>query len=408
MTDEIGLDGRRALDALMHLAERAGPAELTELVRRAAASMGIRDATIFLTDLQQDVLIAVSDAKTHEQRRYAIDDSLPGWAYRSTSIRVSECEGQGLLVWLPLHDGVERIGVLRLECGALDAPTLRFGRSLAALLTLIVLTKNARSDSFERLQRIQPMSLAAEMVWAFLPPRTLKAPYTTSCAVLEPAYDVGGDAFDHTLIDGVLHATILDAMGHDLLAGLISSVAMAGCRNSRRADADLSELTKLVDRTIADTFPDRYCTAVFARIELRSGELTWTNCGHPAPLLIRDQRLMPDALERPTMPPLGLGELSGGDGPPVHSHRLEPGDRILLYTDGVTDARSASGQRFGLDNFADFLIRATAAGEPAYEALRRLIHAILAHHDQRLTDDASIVLLEWQPSHEHPAATPVL
>jgi serine phosphatase RsbU (regulator of sigma subunit) len=251
------------------------------------------------------------------------------------------------------------------------------------------------------------MRLPAEMVWAFLPPRTLKSQQVVSSAVLEPAYDLGGDGFDHSLIEDGLHATILDSMGHDLLSGLTTAVAMAGCRNARRGGAGLQQLTDLVDHTLAEEFPDRYCTAIFAHLDLSTGELTWTNCGHPVPLLIREQRLVPGALDRPTELPLGLGALM--DQPrQLHSYQLRPRDRILLYTDGVTDARSDNGELFGLDNFADFIIRATAAGEPADEVLRRLIHAILVHHNQQLSDDATILLFEWQPGPEHPPTIPAL
>lgn len=153
---------------------------------------------------------------------------------------------------------------------------------------------------------------------------------------------------------------------------------------------------------------DRYCTAIFAHLDLTTGELTWTNCSHPVPLPIRDQHLVPGALDRPTELPLGLGALV--DQPRhVHSHQLMPGDRVLLYTDGVTDARSDSGEMFGLDNFTDFIIRATAAGEPADEVLRRLIHAILVHHHQLLSDDVTILLFEWPPAGpDHPPTTPAL
>jgi serine phosphatase RsbU (regulator of sigma subunit) len=81
----------------------------------------------------------------------------------------------------------------------------------------------------------------------------------------------------------------------------------------------------------------------------------------------------------------------------VHHAHLEPGDRILIHTDGVTDARSAAGERFGEDRLIDFIVRATAAGERAPEALRRLIHAILDHPHGHLRDDATILLAEWHP-----------
>src|SRR6202012_2537094 len=133
---------------------------------------------------------------------------------------------------------------------------------------LIVLTRSAHSDSLLRLQRTEPMGLPAEMVWAFLPPRTLKEARVISSAVLEPASQGGGDAFDHSLVNDTLHAIILDAMGHDLLAGLTSSVAMAGCRNARRSGRGLPETTSHVDQAIAETFAERYCTGIFARLAL--------------------------------------------------------------------------------------------------------------------------------------------
>lgn len=70
---------------------------------------------------------------------------------------------------------------------------------------------------------------------------------------------------------------------------------------------------------------------------------------------------------------------------------------MLLYTDGVVEARTGDHTEFGLDRFTDSVIRATAAGELAPEALRRLIHSILDAHDNRLRDDATLLLVEWRP-----------
>jgi serine phosphatase RsbU (regulator of sigma subunit) len=81
----------------------------------------------------------------------------------------------------------------------------------------------------------------------------------------------------------------------------------------------------------------------------------------------------------------------------VHETALEPGDRVLMYTDGVTEARTRDGSEFGLERFTDSIIRATAGGELAPETLRRLIHSILDSQSDRLRDDATILLFEWRP-----------
>jgi len=79
----------------------------------------------------------------------------------------------------------------------------------------------------------------------------------------------------------------------------------------------------------------------------------------------------------------------------LYDEQLEPGEWLLLHTDGVTEARNPRGETFGLDRFVDFVIRHIADGRPAPETLRRLIRAIREYHHDRLRDDATIVLLQW-------------
>ncbi|MER6026053.1 PP2C family protein-serine/threonine phosphatase [Streptomyces sp. NPDC001851] len=134
-----------------------------------------------------------------------------------------------------------------------------------------------------------------------------------------------------------------------------------------------------------------------AQLDFSTGILEWCNCGHPAPLLIRGQRLVADALAREADPPVGLRNLFTARGRQVHEARLQPGDRVLLHTDGVTEARMADGRLLGLERFADYVIRASATGELAPETLRRLIHSLLDSRDSRLRDDATILMFEWRP-----------
>jgi sigma-B regulation protein RsbU (phosphoserine phosphatase) len=74
---------------------------------------------------------------------------------------------------------------------------------------------------------------------------------------------------------------------------------------------------------------------------------------------------------------------------------LEPGDRLLLYTDGFTEARDQFDQEFGLPRLIDFAERHAAAGLPPPETVRRLAHDLLDHQYGSLRDDASMVLVSW-------------
>ncbi|WP_448318888.1 PP2C family protein-serine/threonine phosphatase [Streptomyces sp. CO7] len=367
------------------------PYQLPGLVDRCARALGLSSATIYMVDLQQRVLVPLDE----QDDRMPVDGSTAGWAYRTVSVRLEEELGE-LVVWVPLVDGAERLGVLGVRSASMDAVRLRRCRLLAHTLSMVVTSKRTYSDWFVARIRTRPMHAHTEMLRAFLPPRSIGTNSVISTGVLEPAYDLGGDAFDHSLTRNILHAGIFDSMGHDLSSGLTTAVALACSRNARRSRADLSEVVGSVDQALAQWLPDQFCTGVVCQLDADTGVLRWSNCGHPAPLLIRGQRVLDKALDRPSEPPMGLNGLLGPAARAVHETTLEPGDRVLLYTDGVTEARRG-GDEFGLERFADFIIRSAAGGERPAEILRLLIHDILDHHNDRLTDDATILLIEWQP-----------
>ncbi|WP_413798905.1 PP2C family protein-serine/threonine phosphatase [Streptomyces iranensis] len=383
----------QALEELLRATHEASPAELPVALDHYTEAMSMGRAVVFLIDLRQRLLMPLEEGEP----RLELDHSLAGFAYRTDSVRVEEEGTGGLTVWLPLMNGAERLGVLRLRMASLDGLRLWRCRTLASLLALVITSKRTYIDTFARRTRTRSMQLPTEMLRAFLPPRSIGTGQVVSTAVVEPAYELGGDAFDHSFTEDVLHATILDAMGHDLASGLTTSVAMAGSRNARRTGADLAALVTTVDEALAKWLPDQFCTGVFLQLHMPSGALRWSNCGHPTPLVIRRQRLLGKELERPAEPPLGLPARLSDAPRRIYETTLEPGDRVLLYTDGVVESRDEGGEQFGLERFADHIIRSTAAGQNAPEVLRLLIHAILDHRHSELSDDATILMIEWHP-----------
>ncbi|AKJ15443.1 serine/threonine protein phosphatase [Streptomyces incarnatus] len=375
-------------------AQTALPVELPGLANRCAAALGLETALIYLVDLQQWLLIPLDEA----MEPLPVEGSQAGWAYRTVCPQVAEAD-DGSTVWVPLIDGAERLGVLAVRTGSLDEVRMRRGRMLADLFAMLITSKRAYSDWLAARTRTDVMGLPAEMLRAFLPPHTVGSRRCVSTAVLEPAYDIAGDAFDHSVVKNVLHTMILDSMGHDLAAGLTTSVAMAAARNARRSGGSLADVVGAVDQALAQWLPDHFCTGVLCRLDAESGVLRWVNCGHPPPLLIRAERVIEGALDSPPQPPIGLAVHLTPGARQVHETTLEPGDCVLLYTDGVVEARDADGAEFGLDRFTDFIIRSNAAGQRPAEVLRLLIHAILDYQRNQLRDDVTILLFEWRPQH---------
>jgi serine phosphatase RsbU (regulator of sigma subunit) len=392
------------------------PGAVAATLAEAARPLGVTGAQVYLADLQQRQLVPLAAADGQDPGALRIDSTLAGRAYQTVTIQSTRAGAEDQL-WIPLVDGTERLGVLALTIAEGSETSLDHYRTLASLTGAIIAAKNSYSDSYAHLQRTREMALQAELVWAFLPPRTFATSRVLVCASLEPAYEIGGDAFDYSLLGDHLHVSIFDALGHDLAAGLLASVGLASCRSTRRAGGSLASIVAKADHAIARQFGEsRFVTALLCDLNLTTGLLSWIPCGHPPPLLIRGNRTVKE-LARPPRLPLGLADPDEHQGAGtlyaqdqdqelVCTEKLEPGDRVLLYTDGVTEGRAADGTPFGVERLADFIIRHSATGLPAPETMRRLKRAILEYQHGRLRDDATIVMVEWQPGRPGPSLTP--
>ncbi len=179
---------------------------------------------------------------------------------------------------------------------------MRRSRMLAHLFAMLITSKRTYSDWLAARTRTTTMRLPAEMLRAFLPPHTVGSRRCVSTAVLEPAYKIAGDAFDHSVVKNILHTMILDSMGHDLAAGLATSVVMRRRAPPARC-GDLTDIVNCVDQSLARWRPDHFCTGVLCRLDAETGVLHWVNCGHPPPLLIRAEQVVHGVLDSPPQPP---------------------------------------------------------------------------------------------------------
>jgi serine phosphatase RsbU (regulator of sigma subunit) len=146
-----------------------------------------------------------------------------------------------------------------------------------------------------------------------------------------------------------------------------------------------------LDNAVRDHDRTGMITAVLAELDQNNGVLHVISAGHPGGIVLRNGRLV-TVLPSPTALPVTLGDRRP---PVIIQEALEPGDHVLLYTDGITEARDKDGTPFGLDRLVEFTQQALADQLTAAETARRLVHAILGHQDDCLQDDATVLLLHW-------------
>lgn len=359
-----------AVDKTLGEAHLATAHDLPTMITRHAAALGAGAVVAYLVDLQQSILVPVLGDVTPVDTApapLAVDTTLAGLAFQRVKVLTLTTGDPGssrVRVWLPLLDGINRLGVLGVDLpattGSDDSGDLEdqvhsgaLGvrlRRLAALVAELVMTKTLYGDTLVRLRRQAPLGLAAELQWSQLPPLTFACHDLVIAAALEPAYEVAGDAVDYAVDDGWARFAIFDGMGHGLQSAHLSVLAVAAYRNARRAG-----------RTLVDT-----ARAVATTLHLDPGH------------------------------PFGMGLAAGDHQYTVGTTKLQPGDRLVLYTDGVTDARCPDGNPFGVDRLVDLLTRTDDPHLPPPETMRRVVRTLLEHQQDRLTDDATLLAVDWR------------
>lgn len=397
----------RGTDHLIYVSHVAAPDDVPSIVADAAAVFGGQDTTIYLADLQQRVLVLFQPAGRRSPDEFpealGVDATVAGRAFqqmqRLTQAASTGSEGDRVRVWQPLIDGTERLGVMGVTVPTADldddAGMRRLERFTSVVAELVV-TKTMYGDSIVRLRRRSQMTLAAEVQWSLLPPLTFANHSVTIAGGLEPAYEVAGDSLDYAVDAGIARFAIFDGMGHGIVSAQLISLVVAAYRNARRAGQSLSETATHIESAVNDVFRvESFATGLLCELDTTRGLLTWISAGHYEPLLLREGRLV-RALEVEPLLPMGLNQqLSRTAEDSVGTEQLQPGDMLLLYTDGVIEARSPDGEFFGQDRLVDLISRNLAAGLPAPETMRRVVHALLDHQAGDLDDDASLLLIEW-------------
>ncbi|MGC4953655.1 PP2C family protein-serine/threonine phosphatase [Actinomadura citrea] len=383
--------GERLLGQLLDRAHEMPPQLIAPLVAEEIRAIGGRDVSIHLQDYAQLALVPLRGRGLTHGEPLPLEGSPAGRAFLTERI-VEDPQTDGVRMFLPLLDGSDEIGVMSLTLDEVDDDERRLLRRLAGLVADMLVTKNRYTDQFFRTRRREPMSVPAEIQWSLLPPLTMMTPQVAIAGILEPAYDVAGDSLDYALNDDVLHLAMIDAMGHGLNAAVLATVAVGAYRHARRADAGLAELYSFMDTAIDQQFgPDHFVTAQMMRLNIGTGHLEWVNAGHPAPMLIRDHKVI-GVLEGPGTLPVGFG----GSTPQINSEQLRRGDRVLAYTDGLIEEHTTGGEQFGEERLIATIERVGPASATVQQMVRKLSHTLMRERGGVTSDDASLFLIEWR------------
>lgn len=381
-----------ALVDLIDFAASTPAGDLTSIIDAVGAILGAESARLLVADYALDTLRHLARPSVVEDPELPdMDGTLAGLAFSRGGTVVSDSR-----VLIPVSEDSERLGILELVHPEWTDAQQTLADSIIPALTLILVSKRRYTDAILRTRRTESLTLAAEMQWDLLPPLSYSTSRVSVSGILEPAYSIGGDSFDYALNGNLAEFAIIDAVGHGMPAVLISTVTISGLRNARRERHSLEAAYQETGAAIAAEFGDAaFATGQLGSLDLDTGILTWMNAGHPLPLLLRNDKFAGELECRPSLP-MGLG----GSVVEVATEHLQAGDRVLFYTDGVTEPMSSAGEEFGRTRLVDFLVRAAQDGSSPVETLRSLSSAIRAYGDIGLSDDATLVMIEFHgPQH---------
>jgi sigma-B regulation protein RsbU (phosphoserine phosphatase) len=237
------------------------------------------------------------------------------------------------------------------------------------------------------------LRIAREMQDSLLPecgPPYSDHPEFDLAAINLPAKVVAGDFYDFAFLDDRTLALVMaDVAGKGVPAALFMTVGLTLLRVAASTDRSPGEVFRRVNRVLHATGTDRsvFVTAVLAYYDLESGRLRYANAGHCAPLVVRRNGSI-DHLAGPTG--TILAPFEGMDWG-TNEATLEPGDRLVLYTDGITEARTAEGNLLGEEGLEQFLATETAAPrDPGSAELAERIGSLAV---SRMDDDVTVLVL---------------
>ena len=408
------VSARRALEkeVLLEVVQTlSAPLELEEVLTAILQSLkqvvDFDGAAIYLVNKKSQALECATQVGYPEGSEEAfglrVGVGLVGWVAKTgESVIVTDVREDGRYVAArpstrselaaPLTLKGRTIGVFNLESDRLDSyhdGQLELVAAFAAQAAVAIERARLTRELLERRRLEKELAIAREIQESFLPKRAPELPGFDLAGTARAHDEVGGDYFDFIAVsEGQLGLAIADVSGKGIPAALI----MAGFRMSLLAEIRNDFAIRAVMRKVnsllyESTDSDKFVTAFYGVLDLKSRVLTFANAGHNPPMLLRrdgtSQHLHEGGVALGVLPDAQYDE---------RPQALQPGDVLVLYTDGVSEAMSPGGDQFGEERIQDSIRR--LQDRSAAEIVEGLVASVTEWCEGRSSDDLTLLVLK--------------
>ncbi|TGL63448.1 SpoIIE family protein phosphatase [Leptospira sarikeiensis] len=256
----------------------------------------------------------------------------------------------------------------------------------------------ARLENYESQLKLteieQELKIARELQESILPDRLPEVKNLKLSVRSEFASSVGGDFYDFQHLEsGKLGIFLSDVSGHGIPAAIISSMVKLAFSIESRKNEDPAEVLRSINRSLSGKYGKHFITAAYLIIDPSNGKVVYSNAGHPPIVAIDKESGETKEIFLP-------GWIMGMDPNLKNSvieFQMKPGDRLIVYTDGITEARSKNGEIFGFQRFYKLLSdHMKSDGEKLAEDLFATVRSF-AGNRKHFEDDLTFLVLDYLP-----------
>jgi sigma-B regulation protein RsbU (phosphoserine phosphatase) len=289
----------------------------------------------------------------------------------------------GLLIFVAFVVWQNMAGLL-----SISSPKVEPFGFAAFLSTLGYVAARRTLQRDQRLNEIQKeLEVARRIQLSILPTESPNSTHFRVAARYVPTTSVGGDFYDYIVADDYQAGLLIaDVSGHGVPAALLASMVKLAAASQRAVATDPSRFLSGMNSALFGNTENQFVTAAYVHLNSKSQELRYSAAGHPPMLLLRNGGIMEIEKNGLVLAAFDFATYSNA------VHRLEPGDRILLYTDGIVEASDDAGDFFGKDALLESL-RKTSGLSPS--AAADSIMSSVRHWSAKQEDDLTVLICDY-------------